>query len=316
MSSQRRRRAARAQPVRTPEETAAAAAGREQAATSLWGASNVAPAASRELRAERGGGMEKPAAGEERDERERDLHRKPDEEHGLEEERRLELAVGRTLDELTSGKRDRRQERERRERQHRGAAAAPSFERPAGERQQHDRPAHRDRRPAASRGSRDPSRQAASRAVPRPARRARSRPCARPRSPARARGTSSSQVSARRTAASVAQPPAASARRMPSIAQTANTMSRQNAAPNATATYSGAPETRLRPASSRYVTGLTVATVWIQPGEQRQRHVDGREEEDEEHGHLHQRAGLHRPEAGGNARRPAERAPCSRAARA
>ena len=65
---------------------------------------------------------------------------------------------------------------------------------------------------------------------------------------------------------------------------------------NAPAMCGASPATKPRPVSSRYVTGLSVATPWIQPLEKVQRHIDGREEEDEEHRHLHERSCLDRPE--------------------
>ena len=68
------------------------------------------------------------------------------------------------------------------------------------------------------------------------------------------------------------------------------------AAAKAVKTSVGVAATNPRPASSTRVIGFTVATSWIQPLQQRQRHVDRGEEEHEEHGHLHDRAGLHRPQ--------------------
>ena len=84
-----------------------------------------------------------------------------------------------------------------------------------------------------------------------------------------------------------------------------STTSRQSAAPNATATYSGAPEMRLAARLEQVRDGVDGRHGVDPAREQRERDVDGREEEDEEHRHLHQRAGLERAEARGDARRPA-----------
>ena len=75
---------------------------------------------------------------------------------------------------------------------------------------------------------------------------------------------------------------------------------------NAPAMCGASPATKPRPVSSRYVTGLSVATPWIQPSSRFERHVDRREEEDEEDRHLHQRPGLDRPEPHGDPAGPEE----------
>ena len=78
---------------------------------------------------------------------------------------------------------------------------------------------------------------------------------------------------------------------------------------NAAQTSVGSPAKRPRPASSRNVAGLTDATAWIQPVQQVERDVDGREEERQEDRHLHERPGLERAEAHGDARMPRARRP-------
>ena len=70
---------------------------------------------------------------------------------------------------------------------------------------------------------------------------------------------------------------------------------------------SGRPEMKPRPASTVRVSGLTVATPWIQPCSSVERHVDRREEEHDEDRELHHRAGLHRPEPHRHAGRPEHR---------
>ena len=67
---------------------------------------------------------------------------------------------------------------------------------------------------------------------------------------------------------------------------------------------SGRPEMKPRPASTMRVSGLTVATPWIQPCSSDERHVHRREEEHQEDRHLHHRAGLHRAEPHRDAGRP------------
>ena len=69
--------------------------------------------------------------------------------------------------------------------------------------------------------------------------------------------------------------------------------------------WSWAPEIGPLPASRNAVAGLTLATAWIQPFQQAERHVDGGKEQDQEHGGLHQRARLDRAEAKRDPRRPA-----------
>ena len=59
--------------------------------------------------------------------------------------------------------------------------------------------------------------------------------------------------------------PPAPAFRMPSIAQTQEAITSPNAAANETATLTGSPARKPRPASSTAVSGLTLATVSSQP---------------------------------------------------
>ena len=93
--------------------------------------------------------------------------------------------------------------------------------------------------------------------------------------------------------------------RSPLSVQIPNSKIRPSAHANASAVWSCTPEIRPRPASRNAVAGLTLATEWIQPLQQRQRHVHGRQEQDQEDRGLHQRARLDRAEAERHARRPA-----------
>ncbi len=209
--------------------------------------------------------MEQRPAGEEGHDRERDLDGEADQEDGLENDAGLELAVGGALDQLTPGEGDRRQQRKRRERQHRRAAPAAAFQRPAEQREQHDRPAGGD-------GGREQVEIAMAGLGEQ--RRALSRILLDEPVVDRVRGLGAQQGQRHQQqpgqgaphvhdlTLSLQLPRPAACRARP----TARTRGAgKNAVPKATATYSGAPEIRLRPASSRYVIGLTVATAWIQP---------------------------------------------------
>ena len=90
--------------------------------------------------------------------------------------------------------------------------------------------------------------------------------------------------------------PAASARRRPRNAHVQKQTPIPIAIANAPRTCGASPATNPRPVSSRYVSGLSGGDRLDPALEQLERHVDRREEQDEEDGHLHERRGLDRAE--------------------